>query len=88
MYKIEFSRLAAREMEKVFRVDQKLYARFINVVESLEKDPFQGKRLKGKLSGDYSLRVGDYRVIYTVYKDRLIVYIIDLGHRKDIYKEK
>lgn len=86
MYKIEFSHLAARELEKVFRADKKLYARFITVIETLSIDPFQGKRLKGKLSGDYSLRVGDYRVIYTIYRDRLIVYIIDLGHRKDIYK--
>ncbi len=88
MYKIEFSQLAAKELEKIFRADKKLYTRFITVIESLGIDPFQGKRLKGKLSGDYSLRVGDYRVIYTVYKNRLIVYIIDLGHRKDIYKEK
>lgn len=88
MYKIEFSQLAAKELEKIFRADNKLYTRFITVIESLGIDPFQGKRLKGKLSGDYSLRAGDYRVIYTVYKDRLIVYIIDLGHRKDIYKEK
>ena len=86
MYKIEFSGLAAKELGKIFRADKKLYARFISVIESLGIDPFQGKRLKGKLSGDYSLRVGDYRVVYTVYKDRLIVYIIDLGHRKDIYK--
>ena len=87
MYKVEFSHLAAKELGKIFRVDKKLYARFISAIESLGIDPFQGKRLKGKLSGDYSLRVGDYRVVYTVYKDRLIVYIIDLGHRKDIYKK-
>lgn len=88
MYKVEFSHLAARELKKISRADKKLYVRFLGVIESLGIDPFQGKRLKGKLAGDFSFRVGDYRVIYTVNNDRLIVYIIDLGHRKDIYKEK
>jgi len=86
MYKLEFSNLASKELEKIFKADKKLYFRLITVSESLKADPFQGKRLKGKLAGDYSLRVGDYRIIYTIYKNRLIIYIIDLGHRKEIYR--
>jgi len=88
MYKIEFSNLAAKELEKVFYADRKLYSRLYAAIESLSVDPFQGKRLKGRLVDDYSLRVGDYRIVYTICKDRLVVYIIDLGHRKDIYKER
>ena len=88
MYKIEFSHLAAGELEKIYRADRKLYFRFIQAIEPLKENPYLGKRLKGKLLGDYSLRVGDYRVIYTIHKNRLIVYIIDLGHRKEIYREK
>jgi len=86
MYKIEFSQLAAKELQKVYTIDQKLYFRLIAAIESLTHSPFLGKKLKGKLSGDYSLRVGDYRIIYTIQKDKLIVYIIDLGHRKEIYR--
>lgn len=86
MYKIEFSHLAAKELKKVYNIDRKLYSRFIVVIETLKTNPYQGKRLKGELAGDYSLRIGSYRIIYTVYKDRLIIYTIDLGHRKDIYK--
>ena len=86
MYKIEFSNSAAKELEKVYYADKKLYARLSAAVESLRMDPFQGKRLKGRLTGDYSLRVGDYRIVYAVYNDNLIVHIIDLGHRKDLYK--
>lgn len=86
MYKIEFSNLAGNELEKIYKTDRRLYSRFITVIESLRVYPLQGKRLKGKLKGDYSLRAGDYRIIYTIYKDKLIVYIIDLGHRKEIYK--
>ncbi|MFH1202241.1 MAG: type II toxin-antitoxin system RelE/ParE family toxin [Candidatus Omnitrophota bacterium] len=86
MFKIEFSRLAAGALEKIFRIDKKLYSRLITVIETLKTDPYQGKRLQGKLSGDYSLRVGDYRIIYTIHKNTLIIYIIDLGHRREIYR--
>lgn len=86
MCSIEFSHQAAKELEKVYNVDRKLYSRFIAVIETLKTYPFQGKRLKGKLAGDYSLRLGNYRIIYTIEKERLIIYIIDLGHRSKIYK--
>ena len=86
MFRIEFSQLAAKETEKIFRSDKKLYSRLMAAVEDLTLNPFQGKRLKGKLSGDYSLRIGDYRLIYTVHQQKLIIYIIDLGHRREIYR--
>ena len=86
MYKIEFSNFVTKHLENIYKVDQKLYFRFISVIETLKLNPYQGKRLRGKFAGDYSLRVGDYRIVYTVYKDRLVVYIIDLGHRKEIYR--
>ena len=86
MYRIEFSHLAGKELEKIYKADKKLYSHLINAIEALQADPYHGKRLKGKLLGDYSLRVGAYRVIYTVHKNTLIVYIIDLGHRREIYR--
>ena len=88
MYKIEFTNSAAKELGWVFKRDKKLYGRFCQAIEDIAKDPFQGKRLKGPLSQEYSLRVGDYRVNYTVYKEKLVVYIIDLGHRREIYRIK
>ncbi len=40
-----------------------------------------------KLSGQdaYRIRVGDYRIIYTIHDDRLIVLVVDVGHRRDVY---
>ena len=86
MYRIELSNFVAKELEKIYKVDQKLYFRFISTIETLKLNPYQGKRLRGKFAGDYSLRVGDYRIVYIVYKDRLLVSIIDLGHRREIYR--
>ncbi len=86
MHRIEFSNLAANELEKIYKIDKRLYSRLITAVETLKANPYQGKSLKGRYLGDYSLRVGDYRIIYTVHKNTLVVYIIDLGHRREIYR--
>jgi len=86
MYKIEFSNLAGSELKKIYAIEKKLYFRLISAIEALRINPFQGKKLKGRLKGDYSLRVGGYRIIYTIHRDRLAIYIIDLGHRKEIYR--
>ncbi|MFC1623925.1 type II toxin-antitoxin system RelE/ParE family toxin [Candidatus Omnitrophota bacterium] len=86
MHRIEFSNLAAKELEKIYNIDKRLYSRLIAAIETLRTNPQQRRSLKGKLSGDYSLRVGNYHVIYTIHKNRIVVYIIDLGHRKDIYR--
>ena len=86
MYRIEFAANVAKELEKIFKIDKKLYFRLLTSVEELKNNPFCGKRLKGRFLGDYSLRVGDYRIIYTIHKDKLLIYIIDLGHRKEIYR--
>ena len=86
MYRVEFSKIAAKELGRIYKLDNKIYFRIIAVIESLCKKPFQGKKLKGKLKGDYSVRVGHYRIIYTVYKTKLLVDIIDIGHRREIYR--
>ncbi|MFH0774487.1 MAG: type II toxin-antitoxin system RelE/ParE family toxin [bacterium] len=86
MYKIEFSNIAFQELERIYKTEKRLYFRLIAAIETVQTDPYRGKKLKGKLKEDYSLRVGEYRIIYTIRKDRLIVYIIDIGHRREIYR--
>jgi len=86
MYKVKFSNYVAKQLENIYKLDKKLYFRLISAIEALQVNPYQGKRLKGKFTGDYSLRVGDYRIVYAVYKNTFVVYIIDLGHRREIYR--
>jgi len=52
----------------------------------LEKEPFLGKPLRGELSGKWSLRIGDYRVIYVIDEQRKIVLLYYVRHRKKVYK--
>ncbi len=54
-------------------------------LQVLRNNPFAGKKLTGDLKGEYSYRIGDYRIIYTMEKDEIFVEAI--GHRKDIYSK-
>jgi len=51
---------------------------------TLTKNVYAGKALKGRYEGLYSLRVGDYRVIYKI--ESFGVLILAIGHRKDVYR--
>jgi mRNA interferase RelE/StbE len=85
-YKLELTDQAVGVLEKIAKHDPQLYRRFVNVLDALEHDPFSGKALKGELKGHYSYRVGSYRVIYRIYRDQLLVIVIDIGHRREIYR--
>ena len=56
------------------------------IEEKLTKDPLKfGLPLRRSLKSYMKLRVGDYRVIYKIQKKEVIVYVIKIGHRKDVY---
>jgi mRNA interferase RelE/StbE len=63
-----------------------LYQRVAKTLDDLERDPFQGKPLTGELKGRYSYRVGSYRIVYLIRRHELLVLVIDVGHRRDIYR--
>ena len=85
-YKLELTRQAESVLRRIADRERGLYQRIANVLDSLEEDPFQGKALKGTLKGFHSYRVGSYRVIYRIFQSRLLVIVIDVGHRRDIYR--
>jgi len=85
-YKLELTRQAESVLEHLARLEPELYRRMAQVLDDLEHDPFQGKPLKGQLKGRYSYRVGTYRIIYKVFRHQLLVVVIDIGHRRDIYR--
>jgi mRNA interferase RelE/StbE len=86
MYKIEFLREAVEELEKLDRPVQKLIKEKLEIL-SHNPDLLRNniKPLKGIYSGLYRLRVGNYRVIYRLKKERLIILIIRIGHRREVY---
>jgi mRNA interferase RelE/StbE len=86
VYKVELSRQAEKDLEKVFRSDKKLYQRFVNALRTIARNPMEeGKPLHGELKGLRSHRFGSYRILYEVRRGELLVLVIDLGHRREIY---
>jgi mRNA interferase RelE/StbE len=61
------------------------YTRIVKRLQELANDPRPNgyKKLKGR--GGYRIRIGDYRIIYEIEDNKLVVLVIDIGHRKDIY---
>jgi mRNA interferase RelE/StbE len=83
-YALEFSAVAEKALR---RLPRDVATRISKAADSLtiEPRPHGCKKLAGSDS-EYRVRVGDYRIIYSVQDDKLIVLVIDLGHRKDIYR--
>ena len=86
MYKIELARQAEKELARGFGSDRSLYDRFLRAFHSISQNPSEGKPLHGQLRGLSSYRMGSYRILYETQHQRLLIVIIDLGHRREIYK--
>ncbi|SFP79834.1 mRNA interferase RelE/StbE [Amycolatopsis arida] len=83
-YRIEITRSALRALAKL---DKPIRRRLQHRIDQLAEDPRpHGAIALQGLSGAYRVRAGDYRVIYTIEDDRLLVVVIDLGHRRDSYR--
>jgi mRNA interferase RelE/StbE len=86
MYSIRFTTNAQKRFKKLPKEIQK---RIIERLNEIRKDPFdEVKMLKtSNKTPIYSLRVGEYRVIMRIYKDKLLVLITKVGHRSTVYRE-
>lgn len=83
-YRIEFLRTARKELSKL---PQDIQRRISEKIEQLKFNPYSSgvKALKNG-GGRLRLRVGEYRIIYRLENDCLIIIIIKLGHRRNIYR--
>ncbi len=68
---------------------KKLYKKIVDYVyPMLKRNPYFGpniKRLKGNFSDFYRYRIGDYRLFYKIENDNILIFIVDIKHRKDAY---
>ena len=86
MYKIVLTKQAEKTYRDLHKTNQRIFERVRAVLKSLSQDPQQGKPLKFTLKGKWSYRVGPYRIIYAIEHNILTVYILDIGHRREIYR--
>lgn len=83
MYKLHIFPKAKRELKNISIRHQKV---ILEALKDLEENPFIGKPLTRELSGRFSYRVGNYRIIYGIRKKDKLVEIFTAGLRATIYK--
>ncbi len=84
MYEVHIERRAVKELEKIALEEREHILKKITLI--LASNPFPAGKNPKRLKGEYAfrLRVGDYRVIYTIESDKVLVYAI--RNRKDAYR--
>ena len=84
MYSVEYAKSVAKDLR---RLPKKIRARALDVVETvLAEDPHQGRPLTGPYKGLFRFRVGDYRIVYTIERDELVILVLRIRHRRDVYQ--
>jgi mRNA interferase RelE/StbE len=82
-YKIQWDSRALKELDALGKNEIK---RILIKVTELSSNPNFGKPLKGHFAGYSRLRVGGYRIIYSIKKKILQIHILRVGHRSKVYK--
>jgi mRNA interferase RelE/StbE len=84
---IEFDPAAQRELDNLDRSVARRISKFLYERVARLDDPRRvGERLQGTLSDFWKYRVGDYRIICSLERDRLVVLVLRNGHRREVYK--
>jgi len=84
-YQIHYAPQAARAIEELPREMQR---RIISRVGLLAETPRPSGSLKLAGKDTYRIRVGVYRVIYSIIDKQLVVLIVDVGHRREVYRNR
>lgn len=77
-----YTQEAARRID---RLDKTVKDRVRKAILRLSENPELGKRLTGLLSDRWSYRVGDWRILYKIRKKELLILVLTVGHRSDVY---
>jgi len=86
-YKVRLEKSAQKSLKKTDKNDSRIIMAWIskNLVNC--EDPYiHGKSLQGNLKGKWRYRVGNYRLICNIDDEKLVILILEAGHRREIYK--
>jgi mRNA interferase RelE/StbE len=82
-FKVTIKKRAEKEIEAM---PLKLQARVRGAIDLLAVNPFPPKAIKLQGREGYRIKTGDYRILYNVDGDQLLILVLRVGHRKDIYR--
>jgi len=84
-YRIEIKRSAAKEIKHLPPLDLK---KILAKIESFSENPRPADCVKLSAEEKYRVRCGDYRILYAIEDDVLVVTVVRVGHRKDVYRKR
>ena len=85
MYHVEFTKNALKQLKKMDKSSASLILGWIRKnIEGCDNPRIHGKGLTANRSGQWRYRVGDYRIITEIEDDKVIVLVLNVGHRRDI----
>ena len=82
-YKVIFTKSVKKDFRKIPKLE---VSKILNEIAYLAKKPRSSKTKKLKGEKLYRLRVGNYRVIYDIQDNLMLIFVVKLGHRSDIYR--
>lgn len=81
-YRVLYTQEAARRIGKL---DGAVKERIRKAINRLSEHPELGKRLTGLLSDRWSYRVGDWRILYKIRRTELLILVLTVGYRREVY---
>jgi mRNA interferase RelE/StbE len=84
-YKIKNSDVIDDIFEDLAKKDKEQLRRVYNKLKKIAIDPYHFDPLRGDLHGARKARIGSYRLIFEIDDQNMIIWLLDYGHRKDIY---
>lgn len=85
-YKVEYTERAIKELRKLDKYTrQMLYSWIDKNLVNCENPKLHGKPLTANSKGQWRYRVGDYRIIAEIQDDRIVILILTVGHRSEVY---
>lgn len=85
-YRVEIAPAAVRRLR---RLDNQARRRVQAAIELLAEEPRpRGARMLVGGDGEWRVRTGDYRIIYQIHDNVLLVLVVAVGHRRDIYRDR
>lgn len=86
-YEVEYTKTALKQLKKMDRKIASLIIAYIEDKLVACDDPRRyGKALQGNLKDKWRYRVGDYRILAKIEDDVVVITVVEIGHRKEIYR--
>ncbi|MDO9213584.1 MAG: type II toxin-antitoxin system RelE/ParE family toxin [Methylococcales bacterium] len=85
-WNVKIDKVALKALAKITKKDRDRILQFLKVdLLNIDNPRSNGKALQGDLKGLWRYRVGDYRLIAQIHDNELVILVIEIGHRKDVY---